>query len=126
MSETSAPERREAPIEPTFGDVVISSMQGGSPAVVYKTYTSGSAVETIALPDPDHPRSIAIGTCPTEHIDAVVGHMTFDDVVHTLAWAFTQAERGDAYELVEPSEANLVKARESFASQGIVDDSPAY
>ena len=125
MSEASSAEKERMPIKPEFGDVVICEGQEERPTVVYITYESGGAAEAIDVPDPEHPRKVGLGTIYSRSISEVVGHMTFEAVLHTLAWAFTQ-HRVNSYDLLEPDEEGLARARESFARRGVFDEVTAH
>lgn len=125
MSEISGGERERMLIEPEFGDVVICEGQEDLPVIVYITYLGGGGAEVINVPDPEQPRRVVLGTISSSSIVETVGRKTFDEVLHTLAWAFTQT-RTNALDLVEPDEEGLARARESFARRGVFDEVTAH
>jgi hypothetical protein len=107
MNEMPSPEREVPSIRTVFGDVVIGSeCFGGDPAVVFQTWGNGAG-EAVSLPIDGHPRRISVGTYLDKDIDKITGKMTHEEVVRTLARAFSEGE--------EPNDDKIERARESIA-----------
>lgn len=110
MSEGLNPERGTEPLRAVFGDVVLSSVHsGGVPALVFREYGNGN-VEAIGIVELEDRTLYVPGTYLAEHIDTIVGHKTYEEVVETLAFAFNDGE--------VPGEGKLEQAREALARHG--------